>query len=159
MASAHSLHKGARFLGECGRTYLLASPLVHRSNLVPNVWKAVDANSPKDKYVIKGPREPTRQHWLDIDREINMQRRFESAQYIRRMVDVIPNPDDTPPLMVLEPYEKTLWMARMTRPLTTREIKHVMKLDLLGLDEIHEKGLVHCGVLVLYFVLISEQTR
>ncbi|KAF7114686.1 hypothetical protein CNMCM5793_009637 [Aspergillus hiratsukae] len=47
-------------------------------------------------------------------------------------------------MMVLEPFEKTLWSARIRRPLTTREIKHIMKLALLGLREIHEKGLVYC---------------
>ncbi|KAF7181448.1 hypothetical protein CNMCM7691_000666 [Aspergillus felis] len=61
------------------------------------------------------------------------------------MVDVIPSRSDTEPTMlVLEPFEKTLWSARSRRPLTTREIKHIMKLALLGLREVHEKGLVYC---------------
>ncbi|KAB8272262.1 hypothetical protein BDV30DRAFT_239707 [Aspergillus minisclerotigenes] len=46
--------------------------------------------------------------------------------------------------MVLEPFEKTLWSARSKRPLTLREVKHIMKFALLGLQEIHEKGLVYC---------------
>ncbi|KAF7155868.1 hypothetical protein CNMCM5623_008748 [Aspergillus felis] len=61
------------------------------------------------------------------------------------MVDVIPPRSNTEPtMMVLEPFEKTLWSVRTRRPLTTREIKHIMKLALLGLREVHEKGLVYC---------------
>ncbi|KAL1960894.1 hypothetical protein VTO42DRAFT_5877 [Malbranchea cinnamomea] len=144
MSSTPLLHKGAKFVGEYGRTYLLTWPLVHRIGMNPNVWKAFDVNDPKCQYVIKGPRQMSKQNWVDFEREIKMQRYFDSVRYIRRMLDVISHPDHTHPLMVLEPFQKTLWMARMTRPLSTREIKHIMKLTLLGLNEIHEKGLVHC---------------
>ncbi|KOC14898.1 hypothetical protein AFLA70_266g001871 [Aspergillus flavus AF70] len=74
-----------------------------------------------------------------------MQSLFRSVKYIRRMIDIIPPSSDLePPMMVLEPVEKTLWSARTKRPLTLREVKHIMKFALLGLQEIHEKGLVHC---------------
>lgn len=63
----------------------------------------------------------------------------------RKMVDKIPASSDLPGMMVLEPIEKTLWSARMRRPLSTREIKHIMRLALLGLREVHEKGLVYWG--------------
>jgi hypothetical protein len=64
---------------------------------------------------------------------MEMQRLFRPAKFIRKMVDVIPPRSDTEPtMMVLEPFE--------------REIKHIMKLALLGLREVHEKCLVYCGM-------------
>ena len=84
---------------------------------------------------------------------MEMQRLFQPAKFIRKMIDIIPPLSDAEPtMMVLEPFEKTLWSARTRRPLTTREIRHIMKLALLGLREIHEKGLI------LWYVYTKERT-
>ncbi|EAW16894.1 putative protein kinase [Aspergillus fischeri NRRL 181] len=145
MAYTSLLHKGMKLLGESGRTYIVIAPLVQRS--FPNVWKAHHWNNEKDQFVIKHPQsdDSPEKGWPAFRKEMEMQRLFQPAKFIRKMVDVIPSRSDMEPtMMVLEPFEKTLWSARTRRPLTTREIKHIMKLALLGLREVHEKGLVYC---------------
>ena len=147
-----TLRRGATFLSALGRTYTLTYPLVHRTGLAPNVWKAFDADSPSDKYVIKGPREDSLATLAEFQREVRFQEMFRGcgARFVRGLVDVIPREGIGDGVgtayMVLEPFEKTLWMARMTRGLSGREIKWVMRGSLMGLREIHERGLVHCGV-------------
>ncbi|RHZ60779.1 hypothetical protein CDV55_105558 [Aspergillus turcosus] len=134
-----------KLIGESGRTYVLAAPLVQRR--IPNVWKAYQWDNEKDQFVIKHPQsdDSPEKGWPAFRKEMEMQRLFRPAKFIRKMVDIIPPLSDAEPtMMVLEPFEKTLWSARTRRPLTTREIKHIMKLVLLGLREIHEKGLVYC---------------
>lgn len=110
------------------------------------MWKASCSNN--HQVVIKHQESEDRpgEKWAAFRKEIEMQSLFRSVKYIRRMIDIIPPSSDLePPMMVLEPFEKTLWSARTKRPFTLREVKHIMKFALLGLQEIHEKGLVHCG--------------
>lgn len=47
--------------------------------------------------------------------------------------------------MVLEAFTHSLWEGRNARPLTTKEIKWIMKGVLLGTFTIHMKDLVHTG--------------
>lgn len=110
----------------------------------PHVWRA---DSEKDQFVIKHPQpdDSPEKLWPAFRKELGMQTRFQSARYIRKMVDKIPASSDLPDMMVLEPFEKSLWSARTRRPLSIREIKHIMGLALLGLREVHDKGLVYCG--------------
>jgi hypothetical protein len=156
MASAPLLQKGIKLIGESGRTYFLTAPLVQRR--IPNVWKANQWNNENNQFVIKHPQsgDSPEKGWPAFRKEMEMQRLFQSAKFIRKMVDIVPPLSDAEPtMMVLEPFEKSLWSARTRRPLTTREIKHIMKLALLGLREIHEKGLVYCGM----FAPRTEQCR
>ena len=151
------LHRGATFLSSLGlgRTYILTHPLVHRTNQTPNVWKAFDAHSPNDTYVLKGPRDESKKAaWDEFRREVAFQKMFREtgARFVRGLVDLVrlQQPCEegmgVGEYMVLEPFEKTLWMARLTRGLSRREIKWVMRGSLMGLREIHERGLVHCGI-------------
>ncbi|GAQ05219.1 hypothetical protein ALT_2540 [Aspergillus lentulus] len=145
MAYTPLLQKGTKLIGESGRTYILIAHLVQLA--IPNVWKAHQWGNEKEQFVIKHPQSDgsPEKRWPAFRKEMEMQRLFQPAKFIRKMVDVIPARSDMEPtMMVLEPFEKTLWSARTRRPLTTREIKHIMKLALLGLPEVHEKGLVYC---------------
>lgn len=76
-----------------------------------------------------------------------MQRLFHDDKMIRPMVDVLPSSDvdDDEPMMVLKPFEQTLWEARHARPMTTAEIKWIMEGVMLGLGTIYRRGLVHTG--------------
>ncbi|KAL2024451.1 hypothetical protein VTK56DRAFT_8262 [Thermocarpiscus australiensis] len=63
---------------------------------------------------------------------------------VRHMVDFVAGSDTGGgPLMILEPFQKTLWDARTTRSLSAREIKWIMKGCLLGIMTVHRKGLVY----------------
>lgn len=83
--------------------------------------------------------------WPAFQKEMDVQTCFQSARFIRKMTDVIPASSNLPDIMVLEPFEKTLWAARLQRPLTIREIKQIIKMALWELREIHNEGLVYCG--------------
>jgi hypothetical protein len=76
-----------------------------------------------------------------------MQRLFADEPMVRHMVDLVPESEPgVPPMMVLEPFQKTMWDARTTRPFSTREIKWIMKGVLLGILTVHRKGLVYTGL-------------
>ena len=51
--------------------------------------------------------------------------------------------------MVLRAFETSLWTARQQRPLTSSEIKWIMKSTILALWTIHRKGLVYTGIFCL----------
>ncbi|KAK4241399.1 protein kinase [Achaetomium macrosporum] len=72
-----------------------------------------------------------------------MQRLFAEDPMIRPMVDFAAKTGAEPPMMILEPFQKTLWDARKTRPLTMQEIKWIMKGCLLGIMTVHRNGLVY----------------
>lgn len=142
---AFSLRKGLRLVGETRKTYVLSAPLIQRKH--PHVWRASCSNNEKDQVVIKHPQfdDNPNELWPASRKEMEMQIRFQSARFIRKMTDTIPASSGLPGMMVLEPFEKTLWSTRLRRPLTIQEIKHIMKRALLGLREIHNQGLVYCG--------------
>ena len=64
---------------------------------------------------------------------------------IQALVDYIPDSEPGRPMMVPEAFTNSLWEGRNARPLTTKEIKWIMKVVLLGIFTIHMKGLVHTG--------------
>lgn len=141
------LQKGAELLEESGKTYLIVSPLGQRT--IPNVWKATDASSDSHQFIVKHLQfdDCSKQKWPAFQLELQMQNLFGPTRFVRKMVDTIrARSESDPPMMVLEPFEKTLWSARTRRPLTMRETKLIMKSALLGLQEIHDKDLVYCGM-------------
>ncbi|EER40039.1 conserved hypothetical protein [Histoplasma capsulatum var. duboisii H88] len=75
--------------------------------------------------------------------EVEMQKLFKDDQMIRPMVDFVPSSEPGGPLMILKPFEQTLWEARNTRPFSVPEIKWIMKGVLLGLYTVHIKDLVY----------------
>jgi hypothetical protein len=86
-----------------------------------------------------------------------MQRLFADEPMVRHMVDLVPESEPgVPPMMVLEPFQKTLWDARTTRPFSTREIKWIMKGVLLGIMTIHRKGLVYTGLPSPMLLFLSQ---
>lgn len=122
MSFVSKLHKGMKLPGESSRTYAISAPLIQRQH--PHAWTADSTSSEKedkDQFVMKHPQldDYPEKHWPAFRKEMDMQTRFHSARYIRRMVDKIPaSSSDLPDMMVLEPFEKTRWSARMRRPLT-----------------------------------------
>lgn len=100
------------------------------------------------EFVAKGPSKDDEktQGWPAFRHEVKMQRLFNNDRMIRPMVDFLPSSDMDEPIMILKPFEQTLWDARNTRAMTTAEIKWTMEGVLLGLQSIHRKGLVHTGV-------------
>lgn len=142
-----SLQKGMTLISKTEKSYTLIAPLVQRE--IPNVWKASLNNNTNHQFVIKHPQSDNSPgaKWPAFQKEMETQNLFSDAKFIRRMVDTIPPRSNLElPMMVLEPFEKTLWSARTKRPFTTREVKHVMKSALLGLWEVHRRGLVYCGM-------------
>ncbi|KAK2804724.1 hypothetical protein FQN50_006462 [Emmonsiellopsis sp. PD_5] len=114
---------------------------------MPNVWKVTYPDNDDCQFIIKYPQfdDSPETQWPAFQKEMEMQNLFRNAKFIRKMVDTVPSRSDSElPNMVLEPFEKTLWTSRTRRPLTLREIKHSMKWALLGLQEIHQQGLVYC---------------
>lgn len=99
--------------------------------------------------VAKGPSQDDdkTRGWPAFQHELKMQRLFHDDKMIRPMVDFLPSSDmaDDEPMMVLKPFEQTLWEARHARPMTTAEIKWIMEGVMLGLGTIHRRGLVHTG--------------
>ncbi len=111
------------------------------------MWKAVQASDNYSEFVAKGP---TRQDdeaakWPAFQHETKMQRLFYKDYMIWQMVDFVPETDTARPMMILEPFQKTLWDARTTRPFSTHEIKWIMQGVLIALLNIHRKGMVFTG--------------
>ncbi|KAG7288724.1 hypothetical protein NEMBOFW57_005080 [Staphylotrichum longicolle] len=96
------------------------------------------------EFVAKGPssEDDEASNWPAFRYEAKMQRLFSKDTMIRHMVDFAPETDTTRPMMILEPFQKTLWDARTTRPLSTHEIQWIMQGVLIGLLNIHRKRLV-----------------
>lgn len=78
--------------------------------------------------VAKGPSrdDDKTQGWPAFQHEVKMQRLFNDDKMIRPMLDFLPSSDIDEPMMVLKPFEQTLWDARNARPMTTAEIKWIM---------------------------------
>ncbi|KAK2762324.1 hypothetical protein FQN54_001334 [Arachnomyces sp. PD_36] len=143
-SSLRILSQNMKLGGQRGQTYVLLDPLVQRKGKRCNVWSAAMENDETDQYVIKQPDEDDGPDWPNFTKEMQMQELFRNSKFIRRMVDVIPRLSDSdPPTMVLEPFGKSLWDARMRRPFSSGEIRSVMKAVLLGLGTIHTQKLVY----------------
>ncbi|CAK4025394.1 hypothetical protein TI39_contig5956g00003 [Lecanosticta acicola] len=70
---------------------------------------------------------------------------FRDSTHIRKQVDRIPPNQgaESPPMIVLEILETTVWKARMERPFSRQEIVAIIKGTLLALQDIHAQGLVY----------------
>lgn len=137
-----------KLFGNSGRTYRLIEPLdSRRTSPSPAVWRAVDDKDEDQEYVIKQPKDyDPEPDYPSFKHEAEMQRLLSDSPFIRKMVDWIPAPTTSKkPAMVLQAFERTLWDARWSRPLTKAEIKWTMKAVLLGIWTIHRKGLVYTG--------------
>jgi hypothetical protein len=123
--------------GETGREYRLLSPLVGQAaRHNPNVWRAVHANDEEKQYVVKCPshHDDASLNWPLFSYEVQTQRRFfQSPPLIRKTLDSVPSSTSTPPIMVLEVLEETLWDALNTRSMTRDEIRWIMKGILLDI--------------------------
>jgi len=137
--------------GSSGNSYRLLQPLYSpragRSDT--SLWKASAYHDENQQYIIKQPKhDDPAPDYPHFQHEASMQKLFYDSPFVRKMVDWIPAPAgaaSTKPAMVLEAFERTLWDARWTRPLTLGEIKWSMKAVILGIWTIHSKNLVHTG--------------
>lgn len=137
------LYEGAQLLGESGKTYLAVSPLGQA-----NVWAAVDSNDSSNIVVIKEPGEDdTRPGWPNFQNEMVIHELLKDCEGIRKQVDrIAPTRNGDPPMLVLEIFETTLWKARTKRPLSSQELKRVMKDALHGLSDVHAQGQVYADL-------------
>jgi male germ cell-associated kinase len=111
--------------GESGAVYRFINPLGSgRGMKSPKVWKAVRDSDGGAEFVAKAPSrdDDGSLNWPAFQHEANMQRLFADEPMLRRMVDFIPKAEGTKPIMILEPFQTTLWDARTTRPFSTKEI-------------------------------------
>ncbi|EPE30277.1 Protein kinase-like (PK-like) [Glarea lozoyensis ATCC 20868] len=132
---------GSYVQGESGRKYRLLSPLSKRRS---RVWIAEEADDGKRSYVVKEPSPlDSSQGWPLFKHEVQMQKKFSTSPLIRKMEDLIPETNESPPIIVLEAFEQILWEARNSRPLTIAQIRWIMKGVLLVLWTIHREGLVY----------------
>ncbi|EGP86792.1 uncharacterized protein MYCGRDRAFT_44256, partial [Zymoseptoria tritici IPO323] len=134
------LSEGAEFISEAGKTYLAVSSLGQS-----NVWTAVEKDDMSNIVVLKAPSDnDIPGQWPRFQHEMIMHELFKNSKNIRRQVDRIPpTPEGSPPILVLEITETTLWGARTKRPFSRGEIVATMKGILLSLQEVHEHGLVY----------------
>ncbi|EEQ34821.1 conserved hypothetical protein [Microsporum canis CBS 113480] len=143
--SLRVLFQGMKLIGKRGETYTLHHPLIQRRGKRCHIWSASKDSDALDQYVIKQPDDEDGLGWPNFTKELEMQKKFQKSAYIRRMVDLIPAPTDLQAscMMVLEPFEKSLWDARLRRPLILEEIRSVMRSIAIGLGTIHQMNLVH----------------
>lgn len=142
------LGPGLKLTGESGRIYRLICPLGHRElDNAPNVWKAVNHADESEQVVVKGPSSDDDRSlsWPLFQHELEMQKLFTGSPLIRQMIDYIPSFAGEGPKIVLQGFEKTLWTARERRPMTSNEIKWIMKAVILGLWTVHREGFVYSG--------------
>lgn len=146
-------YEGAELVGQSGRTYLTVSPLGQ-----PNVWTAVAKDDYSNIFVIKSPSESDNpdSSWPLFVHEMIMHELFKDSLHIRGQIDRIPPGEgtDTPPMLVLELLETTVWKARTERPFSREEIVAVLQATLLALEQIHAQGLVY-GDLKMENIMLS----
>lgn len=133
--------EGAELVGESGKTYLAVSALGQE-----NVWTAVERDDQSNIVVLKAPSaDDTSTSWPLFQHEMIMHELLKNCSAIRKQVDRIPpvKDDGSPPILVLEIFETTLWQARTKRPFSKDEVQSVAKAILRGLKEVHERGLVY----------------
>ena len=130
------------YLGETGKAYLAVGQLGQA-----NVWAAVQKDDHSNIVVLKAPSaDDTGSSWPRFQHEMVMHELFKDCQYIRKQVDRVPPSETSPPLLVLEIFETTLWQVRVKRPLSKDEVRVVARSILQGLKEVHDKGLVYVDV-------------
>ncbi|KAI8945430.1 kinase-like domain-containing protein [Xylaria longipes] len=139
------LANGATRRGESGAVYSFIEPLGENARSRRNVWLIEEEGKSNVEFIAKGPstEDDKSLGWPAFQHELKMQRLFNKDKMIRPMVDLIPSSATDEPMMVLKPFEQTLWEARNARPMTTSEIKWIMEGVLLGLQTVHQKGLVY----------------
>ncbi|GAB7360758.1 hypothetical protein MBLNU230_g0632t1 [Neophaeotheca triangularis] len=141
------LQEGAELTGESGTIYLAVSPLGQS-----NVWTGVQKDDPTQIVVLKEPgtEDCNRPGWPSFMHEMIMHELLRDSPTIRRSIDRIPpapqTTPPTPPMLVLEIFQTTLWTARTKRPLTKPELRHITKTTLLALRDIHAKDLVYADL-------------
>lgn len=157
LVSARMVGSSKTRRGDSGAVYSFVAPLetnTGSSTSRRNLWKVCRDDDPKRELVAKGPSKDDNraQGWPAFQHEVKMQRLFKEDKLIRPMIDFLPNSDvdNDEPMMVLNPFEQTLWDARHRRPMTTAEIKWIMEGVMLGLQTIHRRGLVHTGLFSNY---------
>lgn len=135
------LEEGKHYLGESGTLYLAVGALGQA-----NVWTAVNAEKPDEIFVIKEPAADDPPPWQSFQHEMIMHELFKEYPSIRKQVDrIAPTSTSDPAKLVLEIFETTVWQARTKRPFTAAELKAVAKSALVGLRDVHAKGLVYAG--------------
>ncbi|KAK4545702.1 hypothetical protein LTR36_002656 [Oleoguttula mirabilis] len=136
-----AISEGAELVGESGKTYLAVGSLGQE-----NVWTAVERDDPSNIVVLKAPAaDDTSEAWPHFQQEMIMHELLKDCSAIRKQVDRIPpvEEDGSPPILVLEIFETTLWQARTKRPFSKGEVQSVSKSILQGLKQVHDKGLVY----------------
>jgi len=143
-SSTIPLREGVELVGENGARYLLVQAMGQ-----PNVWIAVDAATQEQLYVVKQPnRDDNVPGWPKFRHEMVMHELFKDNETIRPQLDRIPpTAKGDPPKLVLELLQTTLWEARRKREFSDVELREIMRSILLGLQEIHQKGLVYAGMI------------
>ncbi|KAK5628457.1 hypothetical protein RRF57_004172 [Xylaria bambusicola] len=134
--------------GESGTIYSFLRPLGrHSGSRQKNVWLIKKDGKVDTEFIAKGPSSGDDKllGWPAFQHELKMQRLFNEKRMIRPMVDFLPSSESGGPMMVLKPYEQTLWDARNTRPMTTSEVKWIME-GVLCIMTVHQKGLVYTGL-------------
>ena len=155
--------------GETNTTYRLLTPLGKpcRDSNTSNIWKAIDDSSNAFEYVAKGPPsdDDENKNWPAFQHELSMQRLFAQDKFIRSMVDLVPVSQPGGPLMILKPFQMTLWEARSARRMTIKEIKWIMEGCLFGIMTVHRKDLVYTGtslvltILIRFYLLIGPRSQ
>ena len=136
------MREGAELVGEHGFRYLLVKPLGQA-----NVWVAVDAASQEKIFIVKQPGDDDVGYgWPKFQHEMIMHELLKGIPTIRQQVDRIPPTRGGPPRIVLEILQSTLWDARRKRQFSDVELKGIMRSALLGLRDVHERGLVYADL-------------
>lgn len=148
------MREGKELVGENGQRYLLVQAMGQ-----PNVWIAVDAATQEKLYIVKQPNDDDNQPgWPRFQHEMIMHELFKEHDAIRPQIDRIPPTSHAdPPKLVLELLQTTLWDARRKREFSEAELKQIMRQILLGLQEVHEQGLVYAD-LKMENILLSNFT-
>ncbi|KAI8940208.1 hypothetical protein NX059_003914 [Plenodomus lindquistii] len=148
------MREGKELVGENGQRYLLVQAMGQ-----PNVWIAVDAATQEKLYIVKQPgNDDNAPGWPKFQHEMIMHELFKDNDAIRPQIDRIPpTSHGDPPKLVLELLQTTLWDARRKREFSDAELKQIMRQILLGLQEVHQQGLVYAD-LKMENILLSNFT-
>jgi protein kinase len=143
------MREGAELVGEHGYRYLLIKPLGQA-----NVWVAVDAASQEKIFIVKQPGDDDVAFgWPKFQHEMIMHELLKGIPTIRQQVDRIPpSARGEPPRIVLEILQSTLWDARKKRQFSDVELKGIMRSALLGLRDVHQRGLVYAGTSLINWI-------
>jgi hypothetical protein len=129
--------------------YHLIHPLrPQRTEIAQNIWKALDDVDESEQFVVKrlssgDDRSPS---WPLLKHDFEMQKLFNDSAFIRQMIDFVPSAVGVEPKVVLQAFKKTLWTER---PMTSNEIKWIMKAVIIKLWTVHREGLVYSVTIYL----------